>query len=118
MTATTVLPPVRPGLPLWATYTLVGDHPPCPQTWTCTRCPNSPQWPCAFARDHAAELARQTPVSGEVWLRWCATTAAGVLEEHRDVVWARIVGWYLRQVDRVDAYRGNRGQWWRRPFHG
>lgn len=113
--STTVLPAVQPTrLPAWATYALVGDHPPCVDTWTCRRCPDRPKWPCVYARDHAVEVAQGTPVAGLVWLRWCYLAAVTVIAENPDVLRARMLGWYLQLVDRVDAYRGNRDGRWRR----
>jgi hypothetical protein len=117
MASTSILPTVQANrLPSWATYTLVGGHPPCLDTWTCQRCPNRPQWPCVFARDHGAEVAQETPAAGLVWHRWCYLSAAAVLPERPDILRARMVGWYQLLVDRVDAYQGNRG-WWRRWRH-
>ncbi len=119
MTATTVLPAVlrMPAWtrrsPSWLGQDLVGEHPPCVDSWRCQQCPDRPLWPCPPACDHAAALARTTPHAGRVWLAWCAATATAVLGTDRAVVVVAHLAWYGREVDRVAAYVGNRGRRWR-----
>jgi hypothetical protein len=76
------------------------------------------RWPCPPGRTHLADLAVTTPVAGGVWLRWCLNSArTDLVDEHPGELWARILGWYERQIQRGDAYRANRGMWrrWVRP---
>lgn len=52
-------------------------------------------------------------------MAWCHTEARrDLVDERPGVIYERTLGWYLRQVARAEAYRGNRGNWWRRPYHG
>lgn len=119
MTDTAVWTTLPMTLPVWATRQLVGDHPPLPGPWTCDRCPHGGRWPCPVARAHAVDLARETPMAGRVWFHWCWLEARrDLVDEPAGAVYQRMLGWYDLHLARVNAYRGNRGSWWRRPYHG